>query len=152
MRKKGRSGRIAGFFPVALAFFAALVLLGGGCAHLAPRKLAPGPAVAEGKIEFRFYAPSARRVQLAGDWPENNWGRGDGSAGEANIGLMDDRNGDGIWEITVALGPGRYRYLFWVDETRWCTDPGRPEEVSGGPAGFCSQIVLFSNGGRMEIR
>ena len=132
--------------PVIEAFCA------GGCAYLAPRKLSPGPAAVEGKIVFRFYDPSAGRVQLAGDWPENNWGRGDGSVGEANIGLMDDNDGDGIWEIAVALGPGRYKYLFWVDEARWCSDPGRPEEVPGGPAGKCSQIVLFLNDGNLEIR
>jgi 1,4-alpha-glucan branching enzyme len=134
------------------ALVAASVIFWAGCSYLAPRKLASGPAAVENKIVFRFYSPSARRVQLAGDWPENNWARGDGSAGEANVGLMEDGNGDGIWEIAVALGPGRYKYLFWVDETRWFTDPGRPEEVSGGPAGKCSQIVLFSNGGKLEIR
>jgi len=134
----------AALFPAALSL--------EGCSYLAPRKLSPGPAPVEGKIVFQLYAPSARRVQLAGDWPENNWGKGDGSVGEANIGLMEDGNGDGIWEIAVALGPGRYKYLFWGDETRWFTDPGRPEEVSGGPAGKCSQIVLFSSDGKLEIR
>jgi len=135
-----------------LAGLALVALSAAGCAYLAPRKLSAGPAALEGQIVFRFYAPSARRVQLAGDWPENNWGRGDGSVGEANIGLMDDKDGDGVWEIAVALGQGRYKYLFWVDESRWYVDPGRPEEVSGGPAGKCSQIVLFSNDGVLEIR
>ena len=147
-----RLPRIAALLAAMLALPAVLGFSTGGCAYLAPRKLASGPAAVEGRIVFRFYAPTARRVQLAGDWPENNWGRGDGSVGEANVGLMEDKNGDGIWEIAVALGPGRYKYLFWVDETRWYADPGRPEEVSGGPAGKCSQLVLFSNDGKLEIR
>jgi len=123
-----------------------------GCAYLAPRKLSRGPAVADGNVVFRFYAPTARRVQLAGDWPENNWAKGDGSVGEANVGLMDDKDGDGVWEIAVALPPGRYKYLFWADENTWHLDPGHPEEVSGGPAGKCSQIVLYSSNERLEIR
>ena len=134
------------FLAVACAFSA------GACGYLAPRTQNPGPTAGEEGIVFRFYAPSARRVQLAGDWPENNWARGDGSVGEANIGLMDDDNGDGVWEISVVLPPGRYKYLFWVDENTWHLDPGNPEEVPGGPAGTCSQVVLYSIDGRMEIR
>jgi hypothetical protein len=134
--------------------WALLLILGvvAGCGYLAPRKHSYGPAVKEGEVLFRYYAPSARRVQLAGDWPENNWARGDGSVGEANIGLMEDGNGDGVWEITVALQPGRYKYLFWVDENTWHLDPGNPEEVPGGPAGTCSQVILYFAGGRLETR
>lgn len=137
---------------VMCALCAAACVLAGSCGYLAPRARDPGPAAGEGGIVFRFYAPSARRVQLAGDWPENNWARGDGSVGEANVGLMDDSNGDGMWEITIALPPGRYKYLFWVDELSWRLDPGSPEEVPGGPAGTCSQLVLYSVNGRLEIR
>ena len=123
-----------------------------GCAFLAPRSQNPGPSVADQGIEFRFFAPSARRVQLAGDWPGNNWGRGDGSVGEANVGLMQDDDGDGVWEITVPLSRGRYRYLFWVDENTWRLDPGNTEEAEGGPVGKCSLVVLYGSQGHMEIR
>jgi hypothetical protein len=123
-----------------------------GCGYIAPRNVGHGPAVEEGEVVFRFYFPAARRVQLAGNWPENNWARGDGSVGEADIGLMKDENGDGIWEISIALPPGRYKYLFWVDEITWHLDPGNPEEVSGGPTGACSQVVLYSDTNRLEIR
>jgi 1,4-alpha-glucan branching enzyme len=131
---------------------AVLILLLASCAHLAPRENAAGPAVVENDIRFSFFAPSAGRVQLAGDWPENNWARGDGSSGESNIGLMQDDDGDGIWEITVRLAPGRYRYLYLVDENRWFVDPGNPDEVAGGPEQICSQIVLFRRAGRLELR
>jgi hypothetical protein len=127
-------------------------LVVAGCGYLAPRNLSPGPAVEADGIRFRFFAPAARRVQLAGDWPENNWARGDGGVGEANVGLMLDADGDGIWEITVPLPPGRYKYLFWVDENTWHLDPGNPEEVPGGPAGTCSLVVLYGTLGNLEIR
>lgn len=130
----------------------AAALLAASCAHMAPRKRAAGPEIAGKEIVFRFYAPSAGRVQLAGDWPENNWARGDGSAGEAAIGLMSDNDGDGMWEITVALPPGRYRYLFLVDEDTWHLDPGNPEEIEGGPRMRCSQILLFLRDGVMELK
>ena len=123
-----------------------------GCGYLASRSLAPGPSVEEGQVRFRYWAPTARRVQLAGDWPENNWARGDGSVGEANVGLMDDADGDGIWEILVELPPGRHRYLFRVDETTWHTDPGNPEEAAGGPARICSLLLLDDHNGRIRIR
>jgi hypothetical protein len=123
-----------------------------GCSYFAARNNAGGPVVSEESTTFRFFAPVARRVQLAGDWPENNWARGDGSAGEADIGLMEDGNADGLWEITVPLPPGRYRYLFWVDENTWHLDPGNPEEVAGGPADRCSQIVLVQRKGKLEMR
>lgn len=123
-----------------------------GCGYLATRGKVTGPRVVDGQVAFRFYAPGARRVQLAGDWPQNNWARGDGSVGEANIGLMEDSDGDGVWEIRIALPAGRYCYLFWVDELSWYTDPGNPEEVRGGPARICSQLVVRHQNGRLEIK
>ncbi|UCG53252.1 MAG: glycogen-binding domain-containing protein [Candidatus Latescibacterota bacterium] len=137
---------------LAVVLVLGLSVLGPGCAYLAPRSQSYGPAAKDGAVLFRFYAPTARRVQLAGNWPGNNWGKGDGSAGEANIGLMEDKDGDGVWQISVVLPPGRYKYLYWVDENTWHLDPGKPEEVGGGPAGVCSQLVLFKNSNGIEIR
>lgn len=128
-----------------------LLLAALSCSYFAPRNIAAGPTVSAGEVLFRLYAPSAGRVQLGGDWPENNWARGDGSVGEANIGLMTDDDGDGIWEIRITLPPGRYRYLFLIDENRWQIDPGNPEEVEGGPEGRCSQIVLFQRADTLEM-
>lgn len=129
-----------------------ILIIVSGCGYLLPRQIAQGPTLVESDVLFRYYAPNARRVQLGGDWQGNNWTRGDGRAGEANIGLMQDDNNDGIWEIRVALPAGRYKYLFLVDENTWHTDPGNVEEVQGGPAELCSQIVLHTEGGRLEIR
>jgi hypothetical protein len=124
----------------------------GGCIRLASRSLAAGPGVRKGEVVFRFHAPTARRVQLAGNWPANNWARGDGQVGEASVGLMEDKDADGIWEIVIPLPPGRYKYLFWVDENSWHTDPGNPDEVEGGPVDICSQIVLYQQGNELRIR
>jgi 1,4-alpha-glucan branching enzyme len=135
----------------ALIALVALQLL-AGCASLAPRSRAAGPMMTAEGVRFRFFAPSAHRVQLAGSWPENNWARGDGPAGEADIGLMTDDDNDGTWEIVVPLEPGRYQYLFWLDESTWKLDPGNPAEVDGGPARKASEVVVVQRGGSMEVR
>lgn len=123
-----------------------------GCTQFAHRKRAIPPVGAADGVKFSFYAPTAMRVQLAGSWPENNWAQGDGASGVADIGLMSDDEKDGVWELVVPLGPGRYRYLFRVDENTWHLDPGNPEEVPGGPTGTASQIVVFLRDGSLEVR
>lgn len=130
----------------------AVTIAVSSCSTFAPRRALQGPAIREGRIHFRFYSPTALQVQLAGNWPGNNWARGDGSVGEANIGLMDDADGDGIWEIDVELPPGRYCYLFWVDETTWHLDPANPEEVGGGPMRRCSQVIVNTNDKGLELK
>jgi 1,4-alpha-glucan branching enzyme len=123
-----------------------------GCASLAPRGRIAGPAVTDDGVRFVFFSPTAHRVQLAGSWPDNNWARGDGPVGEANIGLMADDDGDGIWEITVNLPAGRHQYLFRLDEATWAVDPGNPVQVEAGPVGRASELVLVARGPRLEIR
>ena len=123
-----------------------------GCASLAPRARIAGPLSTDEGVRFVYFAPSAHRVQLAGSWPGNNWAQGDGAVGEADVGLMSDDDGDGLWEIVVALPAGRHQYLFRVDEATWQLDPGNPEEVEAGPAGRASQLVLVDRGKTLEIR
>ena len=60
---------------------------------------------------FAFPAPDAGQVCLAGDF--NNW---DPKAAPMHKGP------EGIWRLSVALGPGRYEYRFVADEV-WCDDP-----------------------------
>jgi 1,4-alpha-glucan branching enzyme len=46
------------------------------------------------------------------------------------------RASDGVWSVTVPLRPGRYRYTFIVDGTRWRRDPAAPpalEDDFGAP-------------------
>ena len=148
MPKRFYGGSAAAAILISLAVVA---LVAAGCSSFAARGTLPGPRITDDGVAFRFYAPGAGRVQLAGNWPENNWAQGDGSVGEANIGLMKV-NADGVWEIMVRLGPGRYQYVFWVDENTWQLDPGNPEEVVGGPMGKTSLLVVFSAGGKLEIR
>ena len=54
--------------------------------------------------EFKFYAPQAKRVSLAGSF--NNW--------DAKK-LSAKKDSKGSWAVKVNLKPGKYEYKFLVD-------------------------------------
>jgi 1,4-alpha-glucan branching enzyme len=67
--------------------------------------------VAAKPIEFKFYAPQAKKVSLAGSF--NNWNA------KALAAKKDSR---GNWVVKVSLKPGKYEYKFIVDGS-WLNDP-----------------------------
>jgi 1,4-alpha-glucan branching enzyme len=94
-----------------------VMLIAGACSTLSiikPRF--PGPVKTEAGILFKYYAPSAHRITLAGDF--NNWESG---YSEKAINLVKDS--EGVWSVTVPIAPGRYKYKFVVDGTKWEADP-----------------------------
>ncbi len=97
----------------------------------------------EGSVVFRLKSPSARTVQIAGDWPGNNWGRGDAEQGEVLVGLMENQDGDGIWVLSIALEPGRYRYRFIIDEVKHVLDPNNPRVVDDGMGGKANLLIIL---------
>ncbi len=60
---------------------------------------------------FKFFAPQAKRVFLAGQF--NNWNTSSLSA---------KKDAKGNWSVKVALKPGKYEYKFFVDGS-WVNDP-----------------------------
>ncbi len=62
-------------------------------------------------MEFKFYAPQAKKVSLAGNF--NNW---DTSAVAAK------KDSKGNWSAKINLKPGKYEYKFFVDGN-WANDP-----------------------------
>ena len=56
------------------------------------------------KIELEFFAPEAKKVQIAGDF--NNWNPEKAPLKKAS---------DGKWRIALQLKPGRYEYRYFVD-------------------------------------
>jgi 1,4-alpha-glucan branching enzyme len=106
------------------------------------------PSIESGVLEeegvvFRLKSPSARTVQVAGDWPGNNWGRGDAERGEILVGLMDNKNGEGIWVLSIVLEPGRYRYRFIIDEVKHVLDPNNPRVVDDGMGGKANLLIVL---------
>jgi hypothetical protein len=72
-------------------------------------------------VDFRLRVQTAKKVCLVGDF--NHW-RPD------TLPLAKTR--DGIWEVTMPLPRGRYRYRFWVDgEERLDPDNDHSEQADG---------------------
>jgi 1,4-alpha-glucan branching enzyme len=133
--------RHASRWLVELGLLAAIGLSLTSCSSLRfiKHRLPPPNATAEG-IVFRFEAPSARVVQLAGNWPENDWLRGQAQTGSFLVGEMKDPDGDGIWERVEKLTPGRYQYKFVIDRVNWKEDPNNPNRIDDGYSGFNSLL------------
>lgn len=117
------------------------VLLAGSCGRYLERSLGT-PALDGDTVTFRVKAPSARTVQLAGDWSRNNWARGDAEEGEVLVGLMKKGADKSVWELAVRLGPGRYRYRFLINETEWLLDPENPRVVDDGRGGKANLLIV----------
>ena len=124
--------------------YLAVALISTGCSlNFIKKRLSPPHRVEEG-ILFQYDAPSARQVNLAGNFPDNEWlkygnqfdvMRDDGSNG-------DRVEGDGIWSIVKPLSPGRYEYKFVVDRNSWFIDPNALETVDDGYGGKNSVLIV----------
>lgn len=69
--------------------------------------------------EFRYMAPQANSVALAGEF--NNW--------KPAVMIKDAA---GIWSAVVSLAPGTYAYKFVVDGTNWAFDQDNPKRMMSG--------------------
>ena len=115
-----------------------------GCSLHFIKKRLPPPHKTNGKILFQFDAPSARMVNLAGNFPDNEWLKNgdkvdvmfdDGTNGDLN-------SGDGIWSIEKNLSTGRYEYKFVVDRNTWLEDPNAIETIDDGYGGKNSVLIV----------
>ncbi|RMH57017.1 MAG: hypothetical protein D6679_07780 [Candidatus Hydrogenedentota bacterium] len=124
-----------------------------GVLHLTPSKYRQGlleiPLIFENGgeekrtvIEFvvvrraahRFrYEPGHKidRAVVAGSF--NGWNQG--------ATVLEDPDGDGIYEAVVFLDPGTYPYKFVVDG-KWIPDPRNPDKVPDGFGGFNSVFTV----------
>lgn len=109
------------------AALAAGVALVFGLGVLTGRRTAPGvpaePALAASQpdvrvVEFALRIAADSAVTLVGDF--NDWDPRATPLRPAS---------DGLWTVTLPLRPGRYRYTFIVDGTRWRRDPAAPRAL-----------------------
>ena len=93
---------------------------------------------------FQYDAPSARQVNLAGNFPDNEWLKyGNQFDVMRDDGKNGDRvSGDGIWSIVKLLSPGRYEYKFVVDRNSWVVDPNALETADDGYGGKNSVLIV----------
>jgi len=104
------------------------------------RNRLPAPHPVEGGILFQYEAPSARYINLAGNF--NTWCGTEGTGRfDPMIDPMSDEDGDGIWTIVKPLRPGRYQYKFVIDNgVRWELDPSNPDTDEEG--GFTNSLII----------
>jgi 1,4-alpha-glucan branching enzyme len=123
-----------------LVLLAACLVLSCATISKGIRDRLPPPREVEGGIRFRYEAPAARMVTLAGNF--NNWGGTEGGGRyDPTIDPMGDDDGDGIWEIVMPLAPGRYQYKFVIDNgVRWELDPSNPNTDEEG--GFTNSLII----------
>ena len=115
-----------------------------GCSLGIVKKRLAAPHDIGSGILFQFDAPSARQVNLAGDFPDNEWLKhGD------QIDMMNDNGengdkvaGDGIWSILKQLSSGRYEYKFVVDRNTWVIDPNAMDTSDDGYGGKNSVLIV----------
>ena len=107
------------------------------------KRLSPPHKVKEG-ILFQYDAPSARHVNLAGNFPDNEWLKhGDKVDMMNDDGKNGDRvAGDGVWSIVKVLPAGRYEYKFVVDRNTWIEDPNALESIDDGYGGKNSILIV----------
>ena len=80
------------------------------------------------KASFKFHAPEAQNVQLAGDF--NAW--------DPHTHPLK-RDSRGLWKININLSPGRYEYRFLVDG-QWQDDP-TCETCAPNPFGSLNSVI-----------
>ena len=100
---------------LALAATLAAIVVGATLAAVRLRP-APGAISVASAVPLVLYAPTAHSVVLVGDF--NDW--------DTAATPLQPTGSAGAWIVTVPLPPGRYRYGFVIDGTRWLADPGAP--------------------------
>lgn len=83
---------------------------------LAARGDASDAAGAPREVELVLRAPSASRVQVAGDF--NGWNQLEAPMQRDAV--------SGLWSAKLTLRPGRHVYAFVVDDSLWVRDPRAP--------------------------
>ena len=96
----------------------------------APPPPTPSPsAEPRVQVELELAKTEARSVSVAGDF--NEW--------QVDASKMT-RGADGIWRIRLELPPGRYQYVFVIDDDRWMADPRASTVVDSGFSGTNSVL------------
>ena len=111
----------------------------GGCG--APPARIASPELTPDGVVFRYHDPVAQVVQLSGSWETNFDLRGRDWTSNTRVGRMR-RGKEGVWELRVPLGPGRYEYVFLVDGRFWRLDPDNPQRSPDGVQGWVSLLVV----------
>ncbi|WP_305767918.1 pullulanase-associated domain-containing protein [Candidatus Epulonipiscium viviparus] len=104
---------------------------GNSAVTIAPEIVSP--EVAGTKATFRYYAPDAKAVSVAGSM--NSW---DKSA--SPMAITED-----IWQLSLSLDPGAHQYKFVVDDV-WLNDPlNTADTVDGNNVVVINGLAVTGN-------
>jgi 1,4-alpha-glucan branching enzyme len=107
-----------------------LIVAWSGCHASAPTHSGDG----RDGVRLSLVAPEASLVGLVGSF--NRW--------DPKMHRLTGPDRDGVWTITISLPPGRYEYLFLINNTEWSLDPAAPF-VDDGLGGRNSVFVVPAN-------
>ena len=129
--------------PIALQWrpayaFAALIALAAVPVLRQPAAPVAAAVPQQVLVQFRLDAPTARQVQLAGNFTD--W--------KASVPLK--RTAAGTWTVVVPLDPGVHNYAFVVDGREWVADPMAPA-VADGFGGANSQLAVLTPDGARSL-
>jgi 1,4-alpha-glucan branching enzyme len=126
---------------IVLPAIAILTVLAAGCGITrAIRPRVKSPVETPEGVLFRHYAPSAIRMNLAGDF--NQWC--DTANGRPIDVTMDPMTMDdkGIWSIVKPLEPGTYQYKYIIDGGIWQHDTNNLNTTPDGYGGVNSVVTV----------
>lgn len=90
-------------------------------------------------VQFVLVAPTARKVQVVGDF--NDW---DASHEEYRA----QHRGGGVWSVTAKVPVGHHRYSFVVDDSVWMADPTAPRVLDDDYGMPNSALVVGADAAR----
>ncbi|MGZ3332454.1 MAG: glycogen-binding domain-containing protein [Gemmatimonadaceae bacterium] len=96
------------------------IAIGSRITRVAPATASAGAAKIRDTVQvvrFVFVDPSAKRVELVGDF--NEWAKGTTQ--------LSHSGAPGVWTVSVPLSPGRHEYAFIINGSRWVADPFAPK-------------------------
>jgi hypothetical protein len=96
------------------------IAIGSRISRVAPVTASAGATAIRDTVQvvrFVFVDPSAKRVELVGDF--NEWAKGTTQ--------LSHSGAPGVWTVSVPLSPGRHEYAFIINGSRWVADPFAPK-------------------------
>lgn len=106
---------------------------GSGRSDVTTDRAGSGRGSTRRAVQFVLVAPTARKVQVVGDF--NDW---DASHEEYHA----QHRGGGVWSVTATIPEGHHRYSFVVDDSLWVTDPSAPRLVDDDYGASNSALVV----------
>jgi hypothetical protein len=92
------------------------IVIGSRISRVTPATASAGATAGRDTVQlvrFVFVDPSAKRVELVGDF--NEWAKGTTQ--------LNHSGAPGVWTVSIPLSPGRHEYAFIINGSRWVADP-----------------------------